>query len=113
MIVPTTVMSFVHGVPQENEQYSEETLREAWGAMISIFLLMGLSVVFLLYFHPEDALAAMVNDARSQTDRASSIRSMLQDHQERVDDDEIVEVDAAANRAGSVGSDVEMLRKEL
>ena len=54
MIVPTTVMSFIHSVPQENEHYSEETLHEAYGAIMSIFFLTALSVVFLFFFHASE-----------------------------------------------------------
>jgi len=68
MLLPPAILSLIH-IEGATDEYSEDTLREAYGAMVSLVLLTGLSVVTLLNFGSEDALSALVNFEKSQSSR--------------------------------------------
>ena len=54
MIIPSFIMALFHHLPQENGEYTNETLVEAYGSFISIVCFTGLSITFFKFFRPED-----------------------------------------------------------
>eukprot|EP01083_Nonionella_stella_P312314 1116576_1 len=61
MILPTVIIQGFETLPEMNAEYDKETMVEAYGAMVSIVCFTGLSIFFLVFFKPEDALYAMHN----------------------------------------------------
>eukprot|EP01084_Bolivina_argentea_P248117 415020_1 len=85
MIAPTLLIALFGHLPEQNDIYDHHTLVEAYGAMVSIVFLTGLSVIFLVFFKPEDALYAMHNAEKSHYAASKSLinnNSFQKDHRD-------------------------------
>jgi len=87
MVVPSSIMELVGDLPEESEHYDQDTLRAAYAAMVSLVLLVGLSVVILLNFTPEDARSAMDNMGQSQSRKILELSTKKTTNEEQGDGD--------------------------
>ena len=71
LILPPFIIGIINVLPQQNSSYDHDTMVEAYGAIIAIFCFNLLSILFLKYFKPEDALNAM-NNQKKRDHTASS-----------------------------------------
>ena len=70
-------LKIIKTFPGENETYSYETLSEAWISIVAIVIFTGLSLLFLKFFKPEDALDAMINQ-KQKSHKASKRHLFMQ-----------------------------------